>query len=143
MELWDDGTGRITVQKGKNQVEPATVAVTAATARALREILPKDTDPAAPVFGLTGEAPGQPGPCRGAGCGPGRRVHRAQRPHRDGPEDGGGGGHPNAAVQRQGPVEERQHGGPLHQGRVSRGGPQVADLTKMPLPKTARRRPHD
>ena len=56
MELWDDGTGRITVQKGKNQVEPATVAVTAATARALREIRPKDADPAAPVFGLTGEA---------------------------------------------------------------------------------------
>ena len=56
VELWADGTGRITVQKGKNQVEPATVAVTAATARALGEILPKDADPAAPVFGLTGEA---------------------------------------------------------------------------------------
>ena len=55
VELWADGTGRLTVQKGKNQVEPATVAVTAATARALREILPHDVDPAAPVFGLTGE----------------------------------------------------------------------------------------
>ena len=32
VELWADGTGRLTVQKGKNQVEP--VAVTAATARA-------------------------------------------------------------------------------------------------------------
>ena len=56
VELWDDGTGRITVQKGKNQVEPATVAVTAATARALREIRPEDAAPAAPVFGLSGEA---------------------------------------------------------------------------------------
>ena len=56
VELWADGTGRLTVQKGKNQVEPTTVAVTGATARALGEILPKDADPAAPVFGLTGEA---------------------------------------------------------------------------------------
>ena len=47
-------------------------------------------------------------------------------------------GAPNAAP---GPVEERQLGGPLHQGRVSRGGPQVADLIKMPLLKTAWRRP--
>ena len=31
VELWSDGTGRITVQKGKNQVEPQTAAVTAAT----------------------------------------------------------------------------------------------------------------
>ena len=56
VELWDDGTGRITVQKGKNQVEPPTVAVTTATARALGEIRPADADPAVPVFGLTGEA---------------------------------------------------------------------------------------
>ena len=55
VELWADGTGRLTIQKGKNQVEPATVAVTAATARALRGIRPDDVDPAAPVFGLTGE----------------------------------------------------------------------------------------
>ena len=55
VELWDDRTGRITVQKGKNQGEPATVAVTAATARALRDIRPEDVDPAALVFGLTGE----------------------------------------------------------------------------------------
>ena len=58
VELWDGGTGRITVQKGKNQVEPATVAVTAATARALREIRPTDADPTSPMFGLTGEALG-------------------------------------------------------------------------------------
>ena len=32
VELWDDGSGRITVQKVKNQVEPATVAVTAGIA---------------------------------------------------------------------------------------------------------------
>ena len=56
VELWADGTGRLTIQRGKNQVEPTTVAVTSATARALREIRPEDTDPTAPVFGLTGEA---------------------------------------------------------------------------------------
>ena len=54
-------TARITIQKGKNQVEPATVAVTAATARALREIQPGDADPAALVFGLTGEFTGHSG----------------------------------------------------------------------------------
>ena len=32
------------------------MAVTEATARALREIQPGDADPAVPVFGLTGEA---------------------------------------------------------------------------------------
>ena len=56
VELWPDGTGRLTIQKGKNQVEPQMVAVTAATARALREIRPENTDTSAPVFGLTGEA---------------------------------------------------------------------------------------
>ena len=56
VEFWEDGTGRLTIQKGKNQPEPATVAVTAATARALREIRPDDLDPANSVFGLTGEA---------------------------------------------------------------------------------------
>ena len=55
MELWADGTGRLTIQKGKNQVEPATVAVTAATARALRDIWPDGVDLLAPVFGQTGE----------------------------------------------------------------------------------------
>ena len=55
-ELWADGTGRLTIRKGKNQIEPQTVAVTAATARALGEIRPEEPDPAPPVFGLTGEA---------------------------------------------------------------------------------------
>ena len=56
MELWADGTGRLTVQKGQNQTEPQTVAVTAATARALSEIRPEDAAPSDSVFGLTGEA---------------------------------------------------------------------------------------
>ena len=56
VDLWADGTGRLTIQKGKNQSRPATVAVTATTARALREIRPDGADPATPVFGLTGEA---------------------------------------------------------------------------------------
>ena len=55
VEFWPDGTARITIQKGKNQPEPATVAVTETTARALRDIQPDDTDPAASLFGLTGE----------------------------------------------------------------------------------------
>ena len=53
---WPDGTARLTVQKGKNQPEPATVALTEAPARALRDLQPDDADPATPVFGLTGEA---------------------------------------------------------------------------------------
>ena len=56
VEFWLDGTARLTVQKGKNQPDPATVAVTETTARALRGIQPDGADPAAPVFGLTGEA---------------------------------------------------------------------------------------
>ena len=53
---WPDGTARLTVQKGRNQPEPATVALTEAPARALRDLQPDDADPATPVFGLTGEA---------------------------------------------------------------------------------------
>ena len=60
VEFWTDGTARITIQKGKNSPEPATVAVTQATARALREIQQPDgaEHPLSegPVFGLTGEA---------------------------------------------------------------------------------------
>ena len=56
IEFWNDGSARITIQKSKNSPEPATVAVTESTARALREIQPSDVDPGTPVFGLTGEA---------------------------------------------------------------------------------------
>ena len=57
--FWEDGSARITIQKSKNQPEPATVAVTETTARALREIQPGSTEhPVSEVlvFGLTGEA---------------------------------------------------------------------------------------
>ena len=83
MELWPDGTGQLTVQKGKNQIDPATVAVTAATGRALREIRPDDAQPAAPVFGLGDDFSGHSGR-----IGMARRMVAA--------------GAPNAAVQRQG-----------------------------------------
>ena len=59
IQFWEDGSARITIQKSKNQPEPATVAVTETTARALREIQPGSTEPPvseARVFGLTGEA---------------------------------------------------------------------------------------
>ena len=101
VELWADGTGRLTIQKGKNQVEPATVAVTAATARALRDIRPDDVDLAAPVFGLTGEtlANRVRAAARAAGLGDGfsghsGRIGMARRMV--------SAGAPNAAVQRQG-----------------------------------------
>ena len=101
VELWADGTGRLTIQRGKNQVESTTVAVTAATARALGEILPKDADPAAPVFGLTGEALANRvrAAARAAGLGDGftghsGRIGMARRMVAVGA--------PNAAVQRQG-----------------------------------------
>ena len=50
-----DSIARITIRKGKNQPEPATVTVTETTARSLREIQPDATDPVASLFGLTGE----------------------------------------------------------------------------------------
>ena len=55
MEFWGDGTARITIQKSKNSPEPATVAVTETTARALQDIQPAGGDPSQPVFGLTGQ----------------------------------------------------------------------------------------
>ena len=101
VEFWHDGTGRITVQKGKNQPEPETVAVTAATARALQEIRPEGVDPADCVFGLTAEALAN-------------RVHAAAKAAGLGNDFSGHSGRigmarrmvaagaPNAAVQRQG-----------------------------------------
>ena len=99
IEFWPEGTARITIRKGKNQ--PATVAVTEHTARALREIRPDDVDPTSPVFGLTGEALTNRvrASARAAGLGDGfsghsgrigmaRRMVAARAP--------------NAAVQRQG-----------------------------------------
>ena len=101
VEVWADGTGRLTVQKGKNQVEPATVAVTTATARALRDIRPENVDPGAPVFGLTGEtlANRVRAAAEAAGLGNGfsghsGRIGMARRMV--------AAGAPNAAVQRQG-----------------------------------------
>ena len=73
VEFWLDGTARLTIQKGKNQPDPATVALTETTARARRDA-------------------GQPDTCRSQSRRPGRRLHRPQRPHRHGTEDGGGRG---------------------------------------------------
>ena len=100
MELWADGTGRLTIQKGKNQVEPATVAVTAATARALRDIRPDDVDLAAPLFGLTGETLTNRvrAAARAAGLGDGCSGHSG-RIGMDRRMVAAGA--PNAAVQRQ------------------------------------------
>ena len=101
MDLWNDGTGRVTIQKGKNQAEPQTVAVTAATARALGEIRPADADSGAPVFGLTGEALANRvrATARAAGLGDGfsghgGRIGMARRMV--------AAGAPKAVVQRQG-----------------------------------------
>ena len=101
VDIWADGTGRLTIQKGNNQVEPQTVVVTGSAARALGEIRPDDIDPASPVFGLTGEALAN-------------RVHAAARATGLGDGFSGHSGRigparrmvaavaPNAAVQRQG-----------------------------------------
>ena len=101
IEFWADETARITIQKSKNQVEPATVAVTETTAHALREIQPNDADPTAPVFGLTGEALASRirASARAAGLGNGfsghsGRIGMARRMV--------AAGAPNAAVQHQG-----------------------------------------
>ena len=88
MELCTDGTGRIAVQKGKNQPELETVVVAAATTRALGDISPEEADPVAAVFGLTAEALRN----RVRAGGPGRRPRgRVQRPHRHSLTDGGSG----------------------------------------------------
>ena len=96
---WTDGTARLTVQKGKNQPEPATVALTEAPARALRDLQPDDAGPATPVFGLTGEALANRvrAAARAAGLGDGftghsGRIGMARRMV--------AAGAPNAAVQR-------------------------------------------
>ena len=101
VEMWADGTGRLTIQKGKNQVEPATVAVTEATVRALRDIRPDDVDLASPVFGLTGEtlANRVRAAARAAGLGDGFTGHSG---HIGMARRMVAAGAPNAAVQRQG-----------------------------------------
>ena len=103
--VWPDGTARITIRKGKNQPEPATVAVTETTARALRDIQPDDTDPAASQFGLTGETLAN-------------RVRAAAR-----------------AAGRRGPeprsMEARRYGGPVHPGRDRGRGSEVVDLAPV------------
>ena len=106
VEYYEDGTARITIQRGKNQPEPSTVAVTENTARALREIQPRSVDPGTPVFGLTGEtlANRVRAVARAAGLGEdlsghSDRIGMARRMV--------AAGAPNAAVQRQG---RRKHG---------------------------------
>ena len=101
VELWDDSTARLTIQKGKNQPEPETVAVTAATARALQETRPEAADSEDCVFGLTAEALANRvrAAARAAGLGDGftghsGRIGMARRMV--------AAGAPNAAVQRQG-----------------------------------------
>ena len=134
VELWADGTGRLTIQKGKNQVEPATVAVTAETARALRDIRPDDVDLAAPVFGLTGEtlANRVRAAARAAGLGDGftghsGRIGMARRMV--------AAGAPNAAVQRQGRWKHGDMVARYTRGAGGRGGAEVAELTRTPSPK--------
>ena len=56
VQLWVDRTVRITIKRPKNQPEPTTVAVTVATARALRDIRPDSIEPVALVIELTDEA---------------------------------------------------------------------------------------
>ena len=106
IEFWEDGTARITIQKGKNQPAPATVAVTETTARALREIQPDDTSPAASLFGLTGQTLANRirAAASAAGLGDGYNGHRgrigmARRMV--------AAGAPNAAVQNQGRWKHR------------------------------------
>ena len=115
VELWADGTGRLTVQKGKNQPEPQTVAVTEATARALREIQPGGSDSATKVFGLTGEALANRvrAAAQAAGLGDGFSGHSGRIGMA---RQMVAAGAPNAAVQRQG---RWQHGDMI--ARYTRG----------------------
>ena len=101
VEFWPDGTGQITIRKGKNQPDPQTVAVTSATSRALQEIKELDPTSTTSVFGLTGEALANRvrAAARAAGLGDGftghsGRIGMARRMV--------AAGAPNAAVQNQG-----------------------------------------
>ena len=104
IEWWADGTARITIRRGKNQPEPATVAVTETTTRALREIQPDGAEhPVSEgrVFGLTGESLANRirAAAKAAGLGDGYnghsgRIGMARRMV--------AAGAPNAAVQHQG-----------------------------------------
>ena len=101
IELWPDGSARITIRKSKNQTEPATVAVTDTTARALQEIQPDGADTSTPVFALTGQtlANRVRAAASAAGLGEGfsgdsGRIGMARRMV--------AAGAPNAAVQNQG-----------------------------------------
>ena len=127
MEFWPDETAYLTIQKGKNQPEPATAARTKATARALRDIQPDGADPAASVFGLTGGGPGLSGTRRSSSRLPGRGVQRTQRPDRHGAADGGRRSADRGSL-TAGAMEARLYGGSLHLGRGRRRGAEVVDL---------------
>ena len=122
-----DGSARITIRKSKNQTEPATVAVTDTTARALQEIQPDRHIHARRPHRADA---GQPGTRRGQGRRPRRRFLRTQRPHRHGAPDGGSRGAERRGPE-PGPLEARRHGGPVHPGRGRRGGPEVAGLASL------------
>ena len=101
IEIWPDGSARITIRKSKNQTEPATVAVTDTTARALQEIQPDGANTSTPVFALTGQtlANRVRAAASAAGLGEGfsgdsGRIGMARRMV--------AAGAPNAAVQNQG-----------------------------------------
>ena len=101
IEIWPDGSARITIRKSKNQTEPATVAVTDTTARALQDIQPDGADTSTPVFALTGQtlANRVRAAASAAGLGEGfsgdsGRIGMARRMV--------AAGAPNAAVQNQG-----------------------------------------
>ena len=106
IEIWPDGSARITIRKSKNQTEPATVAVTDTTARALQDIQPDGADTSTPVFALTGQtlANRVRAAASAAGLGEGfsghsGRIGMARRMV--------AAGAPNAAVQRQGRWKHR------------------------------------
>ena len=94
--FWPDGTARIIIQKGKNQPEPATVAVTESTARALCEIQPDGADPATPARHWPTGCELWPGPPAWAKTSPGHsgRIGMARRMV--------AAGAPTAVVQHQG-----------------------------------------
>ena len=53
VDVWDDGSGRLTVRRSKTDAGARTVYVTPAAVAALAAIRPEDGDVAAPVFGLS------------------------------------------------------------------------------------------
>ena len=131
VEVQEDGSAQIHVRRSKTdpEAEGAVLYIGPDAAAALVAIMPEGfavVDPS--TLGVRPlRQPDRPeGERRGKGSGPGRRLHRPQRPRGYGPGPGGRGGGAARADDRR-PVEKLEDAGALHRapGCRTRSGGQV------------------